>query len=421
MDVLNSVSKAARNIMLSQPFYGLFLSTLNKKLSEDVDTMGIGKSGINMELLVNPKHWESMPEDIRQGALTHELIHICLQHLNMVDKFADKQMFNVAADCEVNSHIDPKYRDNDHWCTVENLNKFYGLNLKPGMGTDTYYGELMKLSPQQQQQIKDDFGQGEGEGDNEQDSDGDGESNGKSKQGKGNKSGKPNSKGKLGDHKSWKKFEDMSETEKKLVHKQVQHQMKQVAEQMKNQGMIPGELKALLDKILNPEEPKFDWKAYMRRFAGGSNKVYTKKIRRKQSKRYEDNPGLKIKQRKHILIFNDSSGSVSDKDYQEFIQEIYHISKTGTEVTIADFDTQVQNVRKFDYKKDTQRSGYGGTDFNCCMKYYNENKHKYCSCIVFTDGYCSSPNIQPQNKILWAICSNGADSISLPGFKIKLN
>jgi len=72
-------------------------------------------------------------------------------------------------------------------------------------------------------------------------------------------------------------------------------------------------------------------------------------------------------------------------------------------------------------KKDSERSGYGGTDFNCCMEYYNKNKSKYCSCIVFTDGYCSPPGIQPNGKILWAICSNGDDKINLPGFKIKLN
>lgn len=413
MDVLNSVSKVARNIMLAHPYYGLFLSTLNKKLDNKVKTMGIGRVGINTELLVNPEHWESMPENIRQGALQHELIHLCLQHLTTGDKYADKELFNIATDCEVNSHIDPKFRDNEHWCTVENINKQYKLNLKPGEGTEHYYGEIQKLSPEKQQQMKDQYGQGKGQ-DKKQEGDGEGEG-----EGEGNQEGNGNSK--LGDHNSWKEFQKLSESEQKLIQKQVQHQMKQVAEQMKSQGNIPGELKGLIDKLLNPEEPKFDWKSYMRRFAGGSTKVFTKKIRRKQSKRHADQPGLKIKQKKHILVFNDSSGSVSDKDYAEFIHEIYHISKTGTEVTIADFDTQVQNVRKFDIKKDNERSGYGGTDFDCCMEYYNQNKSKYCSCIVFTDGFCSPPSIKPNGKILWAICSNGDDKINLPGFKIKLN
>lgn len=407
MDVLNSVSKMARNVMLSQPYYGLFLSTLNKKINEKIPTMGIGRNGINTELVINSEHWESMTDNVKQGALTHELIHLCLQHLTSCDKYSDKELFNIAADCEVNSHIDSKYRDNDHWCTIENINKKYGLNLKEGMGTDVYYGELQKMDPDKQQQMKDEYGQG-GDGDGEpQEGEDDGE-------------GDPNGKSKLGDHKSWKEFQDMSETEKKLVQKQVQHQMKQVAEQMKSQGMVPGELQNIIDKLLNPEPPKFDWKAYLRRFAGGSTKTYTKKSRRKESIRFEGNPGLKIKEKKHILVFNDSSGSVSDKDYQEFIHEITHIHKSGTEVTIADFDTEVQNVRKFDPKKDTQRSGYGGTMFEPVMSYYNEHKSKYCSCIVFTDGYCSPPSIQPNGKILWVICSNGDNKIELPGLKIKL-
>lgn len=418
MDILQNVSTISKRIMLTSPYYGLFLSTLDKQLSKDVPTMGLGKSGINVNLLINEKYWESIPENIREGAMQHELLHLCLQHLSIMDKYPDKELLNVATDCEVNSHIKPEKRDNDNWATVENLNKQYNLNLKPAQGTDEYYSILSKLSPQQQQQIKDDFGNGSGkEGDeSDEESEGDGKSKGKSKPDK----GKPNSN-QRGDHNSWKKFEDLNETEKKLVQKQVEHQMKAVAEQMKDRGLIPSELKNIIEKLSEVEEPKFDWKGYMRRFAGGSTKIYTKKVRRKQSKRYDDAPGLKIKQKKHILVFNDSSGSVSDSDYQEFIQEIHHISRTGTEVTIADFDMDVQNVRKFNIKHDNQRSGYGGTDFNPPVDYYNKNKNKYCSCIIFTDGYCSPPSVQPNGKILWVICSNGTADIDLPGFKIKLD
>ena len=54
--------------------------------------------------------------------------------------------------------------------------------------------------------------------------------------------------------------------------------------------------------------PKFDWKGYIRRFTGVSSKVYTKKIRRKENRRYSDNPGLKIKMKQHMLLAIDTSG-----------------------------------------------------------------------------------------------------------------
>ena len=42
---------------------------------------------------------------------------------------------------------------------------------------------------------------------------------------------------------SWKEFDDLPEADKKLVQKQIEHQLKDIAEQtLKKQGNIPGEL-----------------------------------------------------------------------------------------------------------------------------------------------------------------------------------
>lgn len=389
LDVINDVGKVGRRLMLNSPFYGLFLSSLNKVINNNILTAGVSKNGINVQLAINEEFYRGLSENVRYGVILHEALHICLFHLNLRDKYSDKKLFNVAADICINFLIDPKYKP--EWFLHHQ--SFGDIGLEQGQDTDYYYKKLYK---EKEENPKGQLGQflqdQEGQYSNS-----------------------------LANHELWKEFESLSDSEKKLVEKQIEYQLKNTAESIKNRGTIPGEMKGLLDKILNPEAPKFNWKGYLRRFAGGSSKVFTKKIRRKTSKRYEDNPGLKIKQKKHILVFNDSSGSVSDKEYTEFINEIYHISKTGTEVTIADFDTQVQNVRKFDIKKDIKRSGYGGTAFEAPVSYYNQHKNKYCSCIIFTDGECSSPSIKPLGKILWAISSTGNDNIELPGLKIKLN
>ena len=135
-------------------------------------------------------------------------------------------------------------------------------------------------------------------------------------------------------HEFWKQYENMDEAEKKLMEKQIEHQLKDTAEQVQKQrGHIPGELKELIDSLYVSEEAVIDWRAYLRRFNGMASKVYTKKTRRKPNKRFYGNPALKIKQKKNTLVAIDTSGSVSADDLKEFLSEIHHIYKTGTQIT----------------------------------------------------------------------------------------
>lgn len=73
MNVLQDISKISRSLMLSEPFYGLFLSTLNKVLDDRIPTAGVSKSGINIQLSVSPKFWEGLSENVRYGVLKHEI------------------------------------------------------------------------------------------------------------------------------------------------------------------------------------------------------------------------------------------------------------------------------------------------------------------------------------------------------------
>ena len=73
MDVLKDVSNVGKQIMLSQPFYGLFLSTLNKVIDNRCPTAGVCKKGINTQLAVNEEFWEKQLPNVRYGVLLHEL------------------------------------------------------------------------------------------------------------------------------------------------------------------------------------------------------------------------------------------------------------------------------------------------------------------------------------------------------------
>jgi predicted metal-dependent peptidase len=226
-------------------------------------------------------------------------------------------------------------------------------------------------------------------------------------------------------HDLWEAMEGMGEAERKLISKQIDHQLKAIAEECekrsKGRGLIPSEMKDYIDSLFEIVEPVLDWKAYLRRFSNTSNKIITKKTRRKLNKRYSDNPALKIKLKKSTLVAIDTSGSVSNSELAEFFNEIYHIYKTGTKVTVVECDANIQRV--YEYKgnlEDLSVQGRGGTDFEPVMKYLVEHKNEFDNLIYLTDGECSSPATKPLKPILWVHSSKSKINEELPGTKIKI-
>ena len=215
-------------------------------------------------------------------------------------------------------------------------------------------------------------------------------------------------------------LEGMSEATKKLIESQTGHLIQQVADQVqKSRGTIPGEFSEILEKLRKIEPPKFDWKGYIRRFAGKSTKIYTRTSRRKLNKRLSDFPGLKIKKQKHILAAIDTSGSVSTGELKEFLNELYHLQKTGSEVTIIEADTAIKHIAKFDPRKNLEIHGRGGTDFQCVIDYYNEHMGQYSCLMYFTDGEAPAPE-NARGHILWVLSEQSKMNDSLPGSVIKL-
>ena len=230
--------------------------------------------------------------------------------------------------------------------------------------------------------------------------------------------GSPGEGGDLPDHSTWEEFEDLSEVEQKLIERQAQRLLSDAKEQtLKKRGNVPGEMESLiiLDEII---PPKFNWRGYIRRFTGVSTKIFTKKIRRKENKRYDGNPGLKIKMKQKMLLAIDTSGSVSDSELKEFMNEIHHIYKAGVDITIVQCDTQINSILDYKGKFELIVSGRGGTEFDPVLKYFMEHR-QFTSLIYFTDGECST-SIKPSGKVLWVLSERSQLNESLPGQVIKL-
>ena len=390
MDKAQSLSKISKELMLKEPYYGFFLIMLNKVWRKDLPTAGVSKHNINYQLAINEEFWTGLSDDHKMGLLKHELLHIAFGHLVSFSSFSNKKLANVAMDMEINQYIEASWLPEGGI----NIDDYTDIQLDRKAGCRYYYDQLLRL-----QDEKDKNGtSGDQKMDNLLDN---------------------IASGDVPDHSTWEEFEDMSEAEKKLIEKQVQKILQDAKEQtIKKRGNVPGEIEGLivLDEVV---KAKFDWKGYLRRFTGTSTKIFTKKIRRKENHRYEDNPGLKIKMRQHMLLAIDTSGSVSNEELSEFMNEIHHIHKAGVDITIVQCDTSIRSIEPYKGKNDFKVHGRGGTEFDPVLDYYNANIGKYTSLVYFTDGECYT-SVKPKNRVLWVLSERSHMNEDLPGQVIKL-
>jgi predicted metal-dependent peptidase len=383
--VQEKLARAGKTLILTEPFYGLFLIGLNKVFRKDLPTAGVSPKGIGVQLAVNPEFFMNLNDKHQIGLLKHELLHVSFGHMTMKDRFENFKLFNIAADIEINQYIDQEYLP-DGGLTLET---FEELKLPERAGTKVYYDLLNEaIENGSCETLNNVLKQMDGDSPY--------------------------------DHGTWKEFDDLSEADKKLVQKQIEHQLKETADQTeKRRGIIPGELANLIERLTNLEPPSFDWKGYLKRFVGNSTISYTKKLRRKFNKRYTVNPGLKIKFKNHILVGVDTSGSVSNDELKEFMNELTHMHKTGHKITVAQCDTQINSIEDFDPKKDWEIKGRGGTEFQPVIDHYNK-VGKYTALIYLTDGECYPPEDCPRNA-LWVHSTQCQINEDLPGQKIQLN
>ena len=121
-----------------------------------------------------------------------------------------------------------------------------------------------------------------------------------------------------------------------------------------------------------------------------------------------------------MLVGVDTSGSVSSEELVEFMNELYHMHKTGNQITVAQFDTELTSVEDFNPKKNWNIKGRGGTCFQPVTDHYNDPKNKYSAFICLTDGEAPNPDNCPQNA-LWVHSSRSKINKELTGLKIQLN
>jgi predicted metal-dependent peptidase len=393
--MIKNVLKISKELLYDYPFYGSVLLSLQKEINNRITkTACVGLNGIMYKLSINSDFWDTLIDDHKQGLLIHELGHIINFHPTEYRHLDNHKIANIAMDIYINQGI-PENLLPPKACTWE---KYKDLN--KGWSTNQYYDKLMENHKDESDEALENaikaMQQGEGEAD---------DGNGGTMQ--------------VPQH-TWEEITEASEAVQKMLSKNTEILLNEVVKTMSDPGNIPAGITDLLARLGKIEPPKYNWRAFMKRFVGTSTRVDVKKTRRKKSKRFVGMAGSKEQYYSNILVAIDTSLSVNQAELEEFQNEIYHMHRTGHDVEIVLCDTEIHDHFKYNPREPLKVTGRGGTAFQPVIDLYNKNQRKYSCLIYLTDGEAYAPQ-DARGNILWVHSSVSEINENLPGKCIKLN
>lgn len=413
MDFEKSLNELCWELVIEQPFYGLFLTELNKRFTNDpsLSTACVAKApgSINVSLLIDQGFWKTYlkNDSQRKYILLHETLHVIFDHFFFRDLRPDHLIDNIACDITINQFCDQKYERPQDGQFLENYKE---LNLKPMESTQYYYEQLLAAKQKKENS--------EGKTDSLAGP-------------KGNKNGSSGCKqldelldNDPGDwHKQWETItKDMTDMEKKLLQKQIESAIREVAEQIEKQrGEIPAHLKDIVAKALHINKPIVEWKTLFRQFVGSAMNSDPYRTRKKPNLRFEDSPVTRHKPKVRGIFAIDQSGSMGENDIQEGNSELYHIWKSGVKIDLAEWDCECNPAREYKGKLEYERVKGGGTRLGCAIEYVNENKKNYDFAVFFTDGYIESDIPVCKVPCLILITSSGTTELNTSHKILKMN
>ena len=165
-------------------------------------------------------------------------------------------------------------------------------------------------------------------------------------------------------------------------------------------------------------ETKVNWKEAFREWCVAQTKGKDEYTWRRFNRRLIPNdiymPSVEDETVGEIVIAIDTSGSIGEKELNEFATEFVSIcdSVTPEMVRILWWDTMVHGEQKFsgDYSgvaKMLKPKGGGGTRVGCVAKYIKDKKINAQCVVVFTDGYLESDIVWDiEAPTLWMVTQN---------------
>jgi predicted metal-dependent peptidase len=348
-------------LLLKQPFFGN-LATRLTLVNADEWCSTAATDGLKFYynsrfvMMLRPKEVEFL--------VGHEVLHVVYDHIGRRDN-RDPQLFNIANDYAVNADL-KRHKVGDFITTVPCL---YEAKYD-GKSSEEIYDDLMKNVQKISiddliDQMIDDHMDGEGD---DSDSDGDGDKEGKGKR------------------------PTMSAEERERVRQEVKQAILNAAQQAEA-GQLPKGVERMIKQMTDPIMP---WRELIQTNLTSAIRSDYSWMRPSRRSWHMDAvmPGMNPGEEIDVVVAIDMSGSISNKQAQQFLGEIAGMMEAfdGYKVHVFCFDTEVYNPADFNSENmDTidnyEPAGGGGTDFDAIFDYLKREGNVPKRLIVFTDGY----------------------------------
>jgi len=400
-------------------FYGLFLTEVNKFFSTRIPTACLAKhpNAKIPVMLFNPDFWDKLTEKQRTFLVLHETQHLIDQAFLFCKEFAlEKPLDNIALDLTINSRLMVNYQGELEFIEGGMLPaNFPELQLEEERDSLYYYNKLKEAKDKKEES------KGKGE-----DSKAGEPGNGNGTSGDKNLDDLLDNQEKIDKHITWEELtEGLSDLEKEVLKRDIMNRLDKISDEVaKQNGNIPTHLEGLLNKITKIKEV-VNWKSLFRKFVGSTISSETLPNRKRPSRRFEENPGIKQKFKVSGVFLSDSSGSVGDDDLLRCNAELYNVWKAGGDVEYAAWDAECDTPKKYDGKLEITRTRGGGTDLNCALVEVNNSYRQkgWNFAIITTDGYIPAIHVKTKIPTMIIITEGGSTDFNNPyNYKIvKIN
>ena len=381
MTAKEKITKARASLILTSPFFASL--ALKMKLVEDpaCDTMWVDGTSMGY----NPTFIEPLPLEQVKGLICHEVMHVACHH-NTRRGERDFKHWNIACDYA----IDPIVKNAGFAQPWESIHPKY------------HHWEAEKIFKDLFQSSKNKNGEGgkegAGQGINGQDHKNNSAQTGHDKP-------YPCGFGEVRDHPG-KNGGKASAAEKRQAEQEQKIAVKQAAQVARSQGALPQSLDRLINEMT---EPKIPWRQVLARFL-------TEQARNDYSWNMPNRrfihqglylPELKNPELGQIALLVDTSGSISQKELNQFASEIQGIlAAYKTDLIVIYVDAAVQGydlISSADTEINLEPKGGGGTDYRPGYDWLQKQGDIPTAAIYLTDGYCNSFPEEPNFPTLWVL------------------
>jgi predicted metal-dependent peptidase len=385
-------------LIRSKRFYAELIQRMDKSFSNQISTLGVSLDITGPKLVINPNFFNAI-ESIEERAecLEHEAEHLLRGHLSGRElslesdqSNSNKILFNIAEDIAINDYllklpkdfksfkpdgsieIDPETNEptkGNVWNTQALRDLLNDQTIKSSQAFEYYYHIL--------KENKDKILQNSGHS-------------------------------VLDDHSQFSNGNISPEVAKQIVKDIVNSVYNSLNSQDK--GNIPGHLKILIDKMNKSNK---DWRKDIAMFGSQCSSVDYEETTRRRNRRYGLKcPGKRPKNKTHLVIGIDNSGSVNDQAYLQFHAEINKLHQLGINLTVIECDSKINGLYKFDPKRKVEMLGRGGTLFGPIFD--KVNSKEFISEYGAIDGLIMFSDMddygelvkKPKYKVLWACLPN---------------